>query len=166
MALEPLVLGRVVGAFGVRGWVKVYSYTDPREAVLNYKGLMLGRNGEWQSAEVVAGQRHGKSVIAQFEGVDDRDQSEAMVGADIGVSREALPEPGDGRFYWSDLIGLTVVHRDGTKLGIVESMLETGAHDVMVVVGDHERLIPFVNDEIVLGVDLSLRQIKVDWEWD
>ena len=70
MALEPLVLGRVVGAFGVRGWVKVYSYTDPREAVLNYKGLMLGRNGEWQSAEVVAGQRHGKSVIAQFEGVD------------------------------------------------------------------------------------------------
>ncbi len=166
MALEPLVLGRVVGAFGVRGWVKVYSYTDPREAVLNYKGLMLGRNGEWQSAEVVAGQRHGKSVIAQFEGVDDRDQAEAMVGADIGVSREALPEPGDGRFYWSDLIGLTVVHRDGTKLGIVESMLETGAHDVMVVVGDHERLIPFVNDEIVLGVDLSLRQIKVDWEWD
>ena len=127
---------------------------------------MLGRNGEWQSAEVVAGQRHGKSVIAQFEGVDDRDQAEAMVGADIGVSREALPEPGDGRFYWSDLIGLTVVHRDGTKLGIVESMLETGAHDVMVVVGDHERLIPFVNDEIVLGVDLSLRQIKVDWEWD
>ena len=166
MALEPLVLGREVGAFGVRGWVKVYSYTDPREAVLNYKGLMLGRNGEWQSAEVVAGQRHGKSVIAQFEGVDDRDQAEAMVGADIGVSREALPEPGDGRFYWSDLIGLTVVHRDGTKLGIVESMLETGAHDVMVVVGDHERLIPFVNDEIVLGVDLSLRQIKVDWEWD
>ena len=166
MALEPLVLGRVVGAFGVRGWVKVYSYTDPREAVLNYKGLMLGRNGEWQSTEVVAGQRHGKSVIAQFAGVDDRDQAEAMVGADIGVRREALPEPGDGRFYWSDLIGLTVVHRDGTELGIVESMLETGAHDVMVVVGDHERLIPFVNDEIVLGVDLSLRQIKVDWEWD
>ncbi|HNP64007.1 MAG TPA: ribosome maturation factor RimM [Woeseiaceae bacterium] len=166
MALEPLVLGRVVGAFGVRGWVKVYSYTDPREALLNYKGLMLGRNGGWQSAEVVAGQRHGKSVIAQFEGVNDRDQAEAMVGADIGVSRDALPEPEDGRFYWSDLIGLKVVHRDGTELGIVESLLETGAHDVMVVVGDHERLIPFVNDKIVLGVDLSLRQIKVDWEWD
>lgn len=156
----------MVGAFGVRGWVKVYSYTDPREALLNYKGLMLGRNGGWQSAEVVAGQRHGKSVIAQFEGVNDRDQAEAMVGADIGVSRDALPEPEDGRFYWSDLIGLKVVHRDGTELGIVESLLETGAHDVMVVVGDHERLIPFVNDKIVLGVDLSLRQIKVDWEWD
>ncbi len=144
----------------------MYSYTDPREAVLDYKGLMLGHNGEWQSAEVVAGQRHGKSVIAQFEGIDDRDQAEAMVGADIGVRRDALPEPEDGRFYWSDLIGLKVIHHDGTELGVVESMLETGAHDVMVVVGDHERLIPFVTDKIVLGVDLSLKQIRVGWEWD
>ena len=166
MVTEPLVLGRITGPFGVRGWVKVFSYTDPREAVLNYKGLLLCVKGEWRSAEVVEGQRHGKSVIARFEGIDSRDLAEAMVGADIGVRRDALPDLEDGQYYWSDLIGMTVVHLDGTELGRIESMLETGTHDVMVVKGDQERLIPFVNDEIVLGVDLSLRRIKVDWEWD
>jgi 16S rRNA processing protein RimM len=77
-----------------------------------------------------------------------------------------LPEPEDGHFYWSDLAGLKVVHRDGTELGNVKDMLETGAHDVMVVEGEQERLIPFVIDEIVLSVDLDERLISVDWEWD
>ena len=166
MATDPLVLGRIAGLFGVRGWVKVFSYTDPREAVLDYKGLLLGRNGEWQSAEVVEGQRHGKSVIAHFAGIDDRDQAEALVGAEIGVNREALPDPQDGQHYWADLIGMKVVHLDGTVLGTIESMLETGAHDVMVLTGDQERLIPFVKDKIVLGVDLAKRLVSVDWEWD
>ncbi len=166
MATEPLVLGRVVGLFGVRGWVKVFSYTDPREAVLDYQGLLLGQNGEWKSAKVVEGQRHGKSVIARLEGIDDRDQAAALVGAEFGVSRDALPDPKDGRYYWSDLIGMQVVHVDGTVLGTIESMLETGAHDVMVLTGDQERLIPFVTDKIVLGVDLALKRVSVDWEWD
>lgn len=166
MATDPLVLGRIVGLFGVRGWVKVFSYTDPREAVLNYKGWKLCQHGKWRSAEVAEGQRHGKSVIVRLEGIDDRDQAAALVGAEIGVSREALPDPEDGRYYWSDLIGMTVVHLDGTELGTIESMLETGAHDVMVLSGDQERLIPFVKDKIVLGVDLAGKRVSVDWEWD
>jgi 16S rRNA processing protein RimM len=82
------------------------------------------------------------------------------------VHREDLPEAGDGQYYWSDLIGLKVVHRDGTELGIVDEMLETGANDVMVVKGEKERLIPFVRDEIVINVDLSDGRVDVDWEWD
>lgn len=160
------MLGRIVGLFGVRGWVKVFSYTDPREAVLEYQGLLLGQNGEWKTADVAEGQRHGKSVIAHFKGIDDRDQAEALVGAEIGVSRDALPDPTDGHYYWSDLIGMEVVHLDGTVLGSIESMLETGAHDVMVLKGDQERLIPFVTDKIVLGVDFAEKRISVDWEWD
>lgn len=159
-------MGRIVGLFGVRGWVKVFSYTEPREAVLNYEGLLLGQDGKWQAATVAEGQRHGKSVIARLEGIDDRDQAAALVGADIGVSREHMPEPGEGQYYWSDLIGLQVVHLDGTVLGKVDTMLETGAHDVMVVTGEQERLIPFVNDKIVVSVDLGEQRITVDWEWD
>lgn len=166
MASEPVVLGRISGLFGVRGWVRVFSYTEPREAFLQYKGLLLGRNGDWQSIKVAEGQRHGKSVILRLEGVDDRDQAAALIGTEIGVDRDELPKPEDGHYYWSDLLGLTVVHRDGTELGTINEMLETGAHDVMVVKGDTERLIPFVMNEIVIGVDLSNKQVNVDWEWD
>lgn len=144
----------------------MFSYTEPREAVLQYKGLLLGRNGSWQATVVAEGQRHGKSVIARIEGVDDRDQAAALIGAEIGVNRETLPEPEEGQYYWSDLIGMKVVHYDGTELGTIQSMLETGAHDVMVVKGETERLIPFAMNEVVSNVDLEAGRVDVDWEWD
>jgi len=152
--------------FGVRGWVKIHSYTDPREAVLDYEGLLLGHEGDWQPANVAEGQRHGKTVVARIEGFDDRDEAAALIGKEIAVLRDALPETEDGHYYWQDLEGLKVLQSDGTKLGTVAYLLETGAHDVMVVKGDVERLIPFVSDEIVVDVDLAKGVIVVDWEWD
>ncbi len=150
--------------------MKVFSYTEPREAVLQYKGLLLGRNGNWQPVKVAEGQRHGKSVILRFEGFDDRDQAAALIGTDIVTERSELPEPEEGHYYWRDLIGLKVVHCDGTELGKIKDMLETGAHDVMVVQseqeGEQERLIPFVNGRIVLSVDMAKGLVSVDWEWD
>ena len=150
--------------------MKVFSYTEPREAVLQYKGLLLGRDGDWQSVKVAEGQRHGKTVILRLEGVDDRDQAAALIGTEIGANRSDLPEPEDGHYYWLDLIGLKVVHRDGTELGTIKDMLETGAHDVMVLKsaqeGEQERLIPFVKDKVVISVDLHEKQVNVDWEWD
>jgi len=163
---QPVILGRISGLFGVRGWVKVYSYTEPREAVLNYdRWLLVGKDG-WQEATVAEGQRHGKTVIVRIEGYDDRDQAARLVGTDIGVPRDELPEAESGQYYWSDLEGLAVIRRDGTALGTVEYLLETGANDVMVVKGETERLIPFVMDKVVLGVDLPKGEIRVDWEWD
>jgi 16S rRNA processing protein RimM len=170
LAPTPVVLGRISGLFGVRGWVKVFSYTEPREAVLHYKGLLLGRNGDWQPVKVAEGQRHGKSVILRLEGFDDRDQAAQLIGTEIGANRSELTEPEDGHYYWLDLMGLKVVHRDGTELGTIKDMLETGAHDVMVVKseqdGEQERLIPFVKDDVVISVDLNEKQVNVDWEWD
>ena len=159
-------MGRITGLFGVRGWVKVYSYTQPREAVLNYDRWLLGRKDGWQEATVAEGQRHGKTIIARLDGYVDRDQAAGLVGADIGVPREAMPETESDQYYWSDLEGLRVLHRDGTELGKLAYLLETGAHDVMVVQGEQERLIPFVLDKVVLGVDLDKGEIEVDWEWD
>ena len=144
----------------------MFSYTEPREAVLQYKGLLLGRNGDWQPVKVAEGQRHGKTVILRLEGVDDRDQAAALIGTEIGAIRSDLPEPEDGHYYWLDLIGLKVVHRDGTELGTIKDMLETGANDVMVVEGEQERLIPFIKGRIVINVDLNEKQVDVDWEWD
>ena len=159
-------MGRIVGLFGVRGWVKVFSYTDPREAVLDYEAWLLGEKGQWQPAELASGQRHGKAVIAQIVGVDDREKAAELVGKEIAVPRDALPKTEDGQYYWMDLVGSRVIHRDGTELGKVRYMLETGANDVMVVAGEQERLIPFIRDKVVISVDMAEKIINVDWEWD
>lgn len=166
MTTQPVVLGRISGLFGVKGWVKVYSYTEPRDAVLNYSRWLLSGKDGWREAAVAEGQRHGKTIIARLDGYVDRDQAAELVGTEIGVPREALPEPEDNQYYWSDLEGLRVVQRDGTELGEVAYFLETGANDVMVVKGEQERLIPFVMERVVLGVDLARGEIEVDWEWD
>ena len=166
MTTQPVVLGRISGLFGVKGWVKVYSYTEPREAVLEYRRWLLSAKDGWREATVAEGQRHGKTIIARIDGYVDRDQAAELIGTEIAVPRDELPEAEEGRFYWSDLEGLRVVHRDGTELGRVAYLLETGANDVMVVQGEQERLIPFVMGEVILGVDLANGRIDVDWEWD
>ena len=163
---KPIVLGRVSGLFGVKGWVKIYSYTDPKEAILEYRDCRLGKDGGWVDTVIAEGQPHGKSIVARFAGVSDRDTAAEFVGCDIAVPRSDLPPTGAGQYYWSDLEGLTVVRKNGTTLGVVSHLLETGAHDVLVVKGDGEVLIPFVPDEFVLGVDLDKGEIVVDWEWD
>jgi len=164
-ASERVILGRISGLYGVKGWVRVFSYTDPREAVLDYGQWLVGRKARWDSVTVAEGKRHGKSVIARLEGIDDRDEAAQLMGLDIAVMRDDMPPPDDGQYYWHDLEGLRVVHRDGTELGRVAYMLETGANDVLVTDGDEERLIPFVAGEVILDVDLGEGVITVDWEW-
>ena len=163
---KPVILGQVTGLYGVKGWVKVHSYTEPREAILDYKDWLLLRDGDWQSVRLAEGKRHGKTVIARLEGVNDRDVAATYVDDDIGVPREQLPEAGRDEFYWADLEGLQVVHSDGRILGKVAYLLATGANDVLVVKGDQEILIPFVQGEVIKDVDLAAGVINVDWEWD
>ena len=163
---DAVILGRVSGLFGVRGWVRVFSYTDPREGILDYRQWWLSQENGWRGVAVREGKRHGKSVIASLDGVDEPDQARGLVGREIAVPRAALPAIEDGRYYWRDLEGMTVRNRDGTELGTVAYVLETGANDVLVVSGDSERLVPFVADKVILDVDLEKRVISVDWEWD
>lgn len=163
---KPIVLGRVSGLFGVKGWVKIYSYTDPKEAILEYRDYLLARGGKWVDASIEEGQLHGKTIIARFAGMSDRDAATDIIGCDIAVPRGALPQPEQGQYYWSDLEGLTVVRTDGTTLGVVSHVMETGAHDVLVVKGEGEILIPFVMQDFILEVDLGKGEIVVDWDWD
>lgn len=164
--MTPVVLGQVSGVFGVKGWVKVRSHTDPREAILDYPNWMLKRGDAWQSVVLEDGQPHGKSVIAKLENTNDRDAAAALIGVDIAVPREDLPATGMGEYYWADLEGLKVVRRDGRTLGTVTALMATGANDVLVVDGDREMLIPFVMGEVILEVDLAAGVISVEWEWD
>ncbi len=108
----------------------------------------------------------GKTLVARFAGIDDRETAAALVGQDLSVDRDRLPETAEDEYYWADLTGLEVVNREGIVLGRVHNLLSTGANDVLVVRGDRERLVPFVQGQYVLEVDLEAGRILVDWSPD
>ena len=167
--LDVVLVGRVGGPFGVKGWTRVASYTNPPENLLGYAPWQLrrGTTGEaaWERAEVEA-QRHGSGVIARFAGVRDRDAAVKLRGSGIGVAASVLPAPEQGEYYWRDLIGAEVANRAGVRLGEVRRLFATPAHDVLVVAdADGERLIPFVGEWVVAVIPESGR-VVVDWEAD
>jgi len=159
-------VGRISGVHGVKGWVKVFSYTQPRDNILNYRPWYLRRGDDWQPRDCAEGQRHGKGVIARLTDCEDRDQARALLATEIGVRRDQLPAAAPGEYYWYDLQGLAVVTLQGEPLGRVDHLLETGANDVLVLAGERERLIPFVLDRVVTHVDLDAGLIRVDWDKD
>lgn len=160
---KRVVLGRISGLFGVRGWVKVHSDTAPRSNILGYPEWLLAGTDGWQRCKVEEGHPQGKGVVAKLEGYDDRDQAAGLVGLEIAVDRDRLPTAGPGEYYWTDLVGLRVVNREGVDLGVVDSLFETGSNDVLVVKGARERLIPFTEDAVV-EVDLDEGRLEVDWD--
>ena len=161
-----VTLGRVSGVFGVKGWLKVQSYTQPRDNVAAFGVWTLRLAGIERRFEVEDGRDHAGSVVAKLRGIEDRDRAREWMGADIVVEREQLPPVGAGELYWTDLEGLEVRDVAGTVLGNVEYLLATGAHDVLVVGRKPERLIPFVRDSVVKDVDLAAGRIVVDWPLD
>jgi len=161
---RKIVVGRIAGLYGVRGWVKVYSWTEPREAIVGYSPWQVKLAGEWREMRVAEGRKQGKGVVVRLEGCNDRDMAATLMGADIAVFRSQLPETAAGEYYWTDLVGLKVVTLDDVELGMVKSLMETGANDVLVVQGERERLIPFLVGDVVVDVDLEHQLMRVDWD--
>ena len=159
-----IVLGHIAGIFGVRGWVKVFSETTPREGILRYSPWSIGPSE--QPRRVAEGRVHGKGVIARLDGCDDRDQAAALVGQEIAITRDRLPPPNADEFYWIDLEGLAVETLAGVALGQVSHLFSTGVNDVLVVTGDRERLLPFTWEAVIRSVDFERRLITVDWDPD
>ena len=160
-----VLLGKIVGVHGVRGELKLESYTEPRARIFDYRPWLLRSAVGELSEEGARGREQGKGLVAVLPGVADRDAALALVGTEIWVPRAALPAPAPGEYYWSDLEGLEVVNLEGIALGRVSHLVATGANDVLVVRdGDRERLVPFVIDDFVTDVDLERQRITVDWD--
>jgi len=162
-------LGRINGAYGVHGWVKVFSQTRPMEDILNYRVWQLESrpgSGDSTTVQLLAGRRQGKGIVAQISGCSDRDQAAAMRGIRISVAADELATLDEGEYYWRDLIGLTVNNQQGIELGRVSDLLETGNNDVLVVKGERERLIPYLPGSSVVRVDIAAGSILVDWDAD
>ena len=158
-------LGFVGAPYGVRGWVKLRSHTDPPERLLEHRNLMLGRDGVWQNYRIEASGRSGGALTVKLAGVEDRDQAQALRGAQICVPRSELPPRNDRDFYRADLIGCEVVNLAGRDLGSVRHFIETPAQVLMVVRGVQEFWIPAVPQHL-RRVDLEARRVVVDWSAD
>ena len=159
---DLICVGHVLGSQGIKGWVRVFSNTSPRENIVSYSPWLIDRDGELK-ATAVQGRRQGKNVLARLEGIVDRTQADELKGCRIFIDAQQLPQLEAGEYYWSDLIGLSVETLQGDALGVIDSMMETGADDVMVLAGERERLIPFVIERIVREIDLENQRMVVDW---
>ncbi|HIQ07710.1 MAG TPA: ribosome maturation factor RimM [Thiotrichaceae bacterium] len=163
---EILLLGKISGVFGVKGWVKIFSHTLPIQQIVSYSPLYLRYKSGWQAIEVVKGQKQGKAVVAQLEGIDDRDQAFALIGTEIGIRQDQLPTLQSGSYYWSELQGLTVVNQQQIELGRVDWLFSTGSNDVLVVKGEKEHMVPWIEESVIIAVDQEKKQILVDWDAD
>ncbi|QQZ28165.1 ribosome maturation factor RimM [Thiothrix subterranea] len=163
---DMVTLGKISAAFGIKGWVKVYSHTHQLDGILGYAPWSLKVAGEWQPCKLLNGQIQGKGIVVQLEGVIDRNQAEKLVGCEIGVPRSRLLPLDADEYYWADLIGMEVVTVNGVLLGTVDHLFETGANDVLVVQGERERLLPWVLGTFIQAVSLDEKRIVVDWDPD
>lgn len=158
-------MGRVVAPHGVKGWIKVQPFTRERESLVRYQQWQIGQEEAWRPWTVEEARVHGAAVVAKLAGIDDRDQAAALRGQRIAVPRSEFPPAAPSEYYWADLVGLQVVNADGVVLGKVVQLFETGANDVMVVEGERERLLPFI-EQVIREVDFAAGLIRVEWGVD
>ena len=178
---EMVVMGRIVAPYGVFGWLKVVPDTEAFDGLFDYKTWWLGKDGDWREMVVETAKVHNDVIVVKLQGIDDRDAAFACKGKQIAVPRDALPEPEENAYYWSDLIGLRVTNQQGVDFGLIADVFETGANDVLVVQADvlksaessttpskekpQERLLPFIAT-VVLEVDVEAKTMLVDWDED
>ncbi len=158
--------------FGVKGWLKLFSHTQPIENIASYDPLWFKQGDRWQPISLEQVQRHGKGLVVKIKGCDNRDQTPAYIGCDLAIKREQLPALDEDDYYWSQLEGLKVVTLKGDFLGTVDHLFETGSNDVLVVnpaagsIDQQERLLPYVWEEVIKRVDLQNGEMTVDWDKD
>ena len=162
-----IVIGKFVGVYGIRGSLKIQSFTRPKVNIFTYSPWLIKQNGDWQGMQLMEGKPRGKGLIASIAGITDRDEAMALVGSEIAIKSDQLAEPKEGEYYWHDLINLQVINGQNEILGIVTELLETGANDVLVVEADRQRrLIPYVKDVYIKDIDLEQGIMQVDWRSD
>ena len=168
-ASGTVVIGKIGAPYGVKGWVKITTYTDEIQGVFDYSPWLLGNDNKAYTVD--HWKTHNKSVVAKLVGVETRDDVESIKNLDISINAEQLPELADDEYYWRDLVGMQVVTQSGYNLGAVKELFETGANDVMLVkaksndaFGQKERMLPFLREQVIKLVDMQARTITVDWD--
>ncbi len=161
-----VLVGKVSGCFGVKGWLKIFSYCDPRENITRYKSWIVGD----KVYDSVESKKNGKLIVAKLKGIDDKDIALTLIGQTVEIREDQLEQLESNQYYWRDLVGLTVTNTKGITFGKITNLLETGANDVLIINGERERLIPYIidadNGQTVIEVDLDKKTMIVDWHED
>lgn len=160
-----IVMGRVGAPFGLKGWVRIQPYSEQVDGLFRYPEWWLANTDGWDSCKVVEKAVHGDVLLVRFAGCEDRDQAARIKGREVAILREHLPAPEDGEYYWADLVGLLVENSHGQSLGRVERLFESGSSPILVIVGERERLVPYIED-VVKDVNLDAGKLLVEWELD
>lgn len=164
MSDEKIVIGKINGFHGVKGFIKVFSETRPREGILEYSRFFMKEGNKWVEVKVEGRQKHNKHVLLKFEGYDSRDSVEPLLGQDLYILRNDMPELEQG-IYWIDLLGLKVINHEDVELGEIIDIFETGANDVITVKGPKgEMMIPFSMEYVVMEINLEEGYVQVDWD--
>lgn len=158
-------MGRILAPYGVRGWITVRPLTEALDGLLNYRCWWLGQGRDWQQRRLLEGRVHRDTLIVRMDGLGGREEAARLRGLQVAVPRSELPPPPAGQYYWSDLVGLCVENCQGEDLGRVAEIFSTGANDVVVVRGERERLIPFI-EPVLVKVELERSRLVVDWGMD
>jgi 16S rRNA processing protein RimM len=160
---KRLLIGQINGLFGVQGWVKLFSYSNPRKNILSYQPWHIQIDGEWHTLEIVKGRVQGKTIVAQLKGVNDREVARGYIGTEIYIEKSQLPKLSKGEYYWDELAGLEVRNKEGVILGKISYMVDTGSNNVMVINGDKEHWVPYI-EPFLISIDMDSRQVLVDWD--
>ena len=161
-----ILIARMVGAFGISGEIKCQSFADPVAQLLKYKPLIMAHEGREQLLDELKGRVTAKGLVVRLPDITDRDAAQALLGAELWITRSQLPKPKAGEYYWVDLEGMRVINREGADLGTVSHLFDTPANPILVATGERERLIPFLLDRFIDAVDFEQGQITVDWDAD
>jgi 16S rRNA processing protein RimM len=170
---EPVVLGKLGSSHGIKGWLKITSYTDSVEGIFDYSPWLIKEQGVWREIKVAQWRFQGSAIVAEFESVTTREHAQMLTNCEIAIMPEQMKELDDNDFYHRDLIGCEVTNVNGYNMGIVEQIVATGSNDVLLIkanakdaFGKAERMIPFVPEQYIKQVDLQGKQILVDWDPD
>ena len=162
---KKLLVGKINGFFGLQGWVKVFSYTNPRSNILNYSTWSIMFDDTFQAIDIIKGREQSKTIVAHLRGIDNREDSQKFIGKDVYIDKELLPELKEGEYYWHELIGFKVINKNQENLGVVDYFVETGANDVLVVRGKKEHWIPYI-EPFLISIDSQNKEILVEWDKD
>lgn len=156
-------VGKIGAPHGVDGWLKVFSQTDPADNLLIYQPWLIKQKDRWRVVKLLNSAKQPKNLLAQFEGIQNRDQAAALTNALIGVYRSQLPALAEGQYYWADLEGLRVSNLEGFEFGVITELMATGANDVMYVQGKQLYCLPYLPDRVIKKIDLEKGTMLVDW---
>ena len=165
---KKIFLGKITGVHGIKGWLKIQSFSSPPENILNYSQWIINNQGEEDFYSLEQGRKQNNKIVVKLEKIEDRNTAESLINSKIQILRSDLPKLSNENYYWSDLEGLSVLSSEDKVIGKIESLIETGANDVIVIITskDERVLVPFVMHEIVKEVNVELNYIKIDWPFE